>query len=102
MLRIAGISMSIRRFGGLQTTGVQRTQSAEKDRQRRRSTDLQKNSGLSGDRFEHENVLFSLDDSGALADRWSAGTVGGLFLRRFTLVFDYPHRRVGFAAPANE
>jgi hypothetical protein len=37
----------------VQTTGVQRTQAADKDRQLRKSADLQKNAGLSGDRFEH-------------------------------------------------
>jgi hypothetical protein len=37
----------------IQATGVQRAQSAEKDRQLRRAADLQKNAGLSGDRFEH-------------------------------------------------
>jgi len=37
----------------VQATGVQRSQSAEKDRQLRRAADLQKNAGLTGDRFEH-------------------------------------------------
>ena len=36
-----------------QASGVQRQQSADKDRQLRRATDVQKNAGLSGDRFEH-------------------------------------------------
>ena len=37
----------------VQASGVQRTQASEKDRQLRRAADLQKNSGLPGDRFEH-------------------------------------------------
>jgi hypothetical protein len=37
----------------LQATDVQRQQSEDKDRQLRRKTDLEKNAGLSGDRFEH-------------------------------------------------
>ena len=37
----------------IQATGVQRTQANEKDRQLRKSADLQKNAGLTGDRFEH-------------------------------------------------
>ena len=37
----------------IQATGVQRAQSAEKDRQLRRAADLEKNAGLAGDRFEH-------------------------------------------------
>jgi hypothetical protein len=37
----------------VQATNVQRTQANEKDRQLQRATDLRKNSGLTGDRFEH-------------------------------------------------
>lgn len=37
----------------VQTSGVQRTQASEKDRQLRRASDLQKNAGLASDRFEH-------------------------------------------------
>ena len=37
----------------VQASGVQRTQASEKDRQLRRVADLQKNAGLTGDRFEH-------------------------------------------------
>jgi hypothetical protein len=37
----------------IQATGVQRTQASEKDRQLRRAADIQKDSALSGDRFEH-------------------------------------------------
>jgi hypothetical protein len=37
----------------IQATGVQRTQASEKDRQMRRAQDLEKNAGLTGDRFEH-------------------------------------------------
>lgn len=37
----------------IQATGVQRTAATEKDRQLRRSADLQKNAGLTSDRFEH-------------------------------------------------
>jgi hypothetical protein len=36
-----------------QTGGVQRQQSADKDRQMRRAADVEKNAGLSSDRFEH-------------------------------------------------
>src|SRR4051794_27809499 len=38
----------------LQAPQVQRQQSAEKDRQVRRSQDLAKNSALPGDQFEHQ------------------------------------------------
>ena len=37
----------------VQATGVQRTQSADKDSQLRRAADVRKNSALTGDRFEH-------------------------------------------------
>ena len=37
----------------VQTGSVQRSQATDKDRQLRRTSDLQKNAGLSGDRFEH-------------------------------------------------
>ncbi|HEX3357821.1 MAG TPA: hypothetical protein VHS31_12690 [Tepidisphaeraceae bacterium] len=37
----------------LQATDVQRQQSDDKDRQLRHQTDLEKNAGLLGDRFEH-------------------------------------------------
>ena len=37
----------------LQSPGVQRAAASDKDRQLRKANDLQKNAGLSGDRFEH-------------------------------------------------
>ena len=37
----------------VQASDVQRTQAAQKDQQLQRSSDLKKNAGLSGDRFEH-------------------------------------------------
>ena len=37
----------------IQATGVQRTQANDKDRQLRRTADLQKNAGLTEDRCEH-------------------------------------------------
>jgi hypothetical protein len=37
----------------LQAPGVQRSQASDKDRQLRRAADLEKNAGLSEDRFEH-------------------------------------------------
>jgi hypothetical protein len=51
---------------------------------------------VGGVTIDAPQVVFSTDDQGALADPWTAGTVGGRFLERFDLIFDYPHDRVGF------
>jgi len=51
---------------------------------------------VGGVTFDEPQVVFVTDESGALADPWTAGTLGGGFLERFDLVFDYPHQRVGF------
>jgi hypothetical protein len=51
---------------------------------------------LGGVTFDEPQVVFCQDEAGALADPWTAGTIGGNFLDRFDLVFDYPNARVGF------
>jgi PDZ domain len=39
-------------------------------------------------------AAFSQSDSGATADKKVAGAIGANFLRRFTVIFDFPHQRV--------
>jgi PDZ domain-containing protein len=39
-------------------------------------------------------AAFSQSDSGATADKKIAGAIGANFLRRFTVIFDFPHQRV--------
>ena len=39
-------------------------------------------------------AAFSQSDSGATANKKIAGAIGANFLRRFTVIFDFPHQRV--------
>lgn len=39
-------------------------------------------------------ALFSQSESGVTADKKIAGAIGANFLRRFTVIFDFPHQRV--------
>lgn len=51
---------------------------------------------LGGHTFEEPTVVLMRDEGGALADPWTAGTIGSGFLDAFRVIFDYPHHRVGF------
>jgi hypothetical protein len=51
---------------------------------------------LGGHRFEKPQVIFATDMSGALADPYTLGTIGGKSLEPFVLVLDYPNQRIGF------
>ena len=52
---------------------------------------------LGGHTFEEPSVVLMRDQAGALADPWTAGTIGSVFLDAFRVIFDYPHHRIGFA-----
>jgi hypothetical protein len=51
---------------------------------------------VAGHRFAKPQVEFTVAKEGALAEPYTLGTFGGPFLAPFQLVFDYPHRRLGF------
>jgi hypothetical protein len=51
---------------------------------------------LGGHTFEEPSVVLMRDQGGALADPWTAGTIGSVFLDAFLVIFDYPHHRIGF------
>jgi hypothetical protein len=51
---------------------------------------------LGGHEFQGLPVQFATQRVGAFADAYTAGNIGGVVLGRFKLVFDYPHRRIGF------
>ena len=51
---------------------------------------------LSGHRFEKPEVVFGLEARGAFEDPYTAGNIGGQFLRPFRLVLDYPRKRIAF------
>ncbi len=42
------------------------------------------------------SASFALEDTGAFADDYTAGNIGGKLLEPFQMVFDYPGGRVGF------
>ncbi|MBL8843171.1 MAG: aspartyl protease family protein [Planctomycetes bacterium] len=52
---------------------------------------------LGGVVVDQPTAIFVEDPRGALADPWSAGTIGGDLLEKHDLVLDYPHGRIGFA-----
>ena len=53
---------------------------------------------LGGAVVDDPTVIFVEEPRGALADPYSAGTIGGTLLSQSQLIFDYPHQRVGFVA----
>ncbi len=55
---------------------------------------------IGGRRFEPLEAQFSLAESGAFTDPYTAGNVGGDVLSRFRIVFDYPRKRIAFAPSA--
>ena len=55
---------------------------------------------IGGRTFDRPNVILCEDDSGALADPWTTGTMGGGILESFDVIFDYPHERIGFVEHA--
>ncbi|MSR47589.1 MAG: hypothetical protein EXS13_11100 [Planctomycetes bacterium] len=52
---------------------------------------------LGGVVHDEPTVIFVMDPRGALADPYTAGTIGGELLEQQLLILDYPHQRVGFA-----
>lgn len=56
---------------------------------------------IAGYRFEKPQVAFSLATSGAFADEYTAGNIGGGFLHPFRVVFDYSLSRIAFVQKAN-
>jgi hypothetical protein len=52
---------------------------------------------IGGYRFDQPTVVFSLAETGAFADPYTAGNVGQTFLAPFTVAFDYGRKRVAFA-----
>jgi predicted aspartyl protease len=55
---------------------------------------------LGGHTFEAVEASFALEDRGAFADAYTAGTIGGKLLAPFRLTFDYPRTRFGFVPRA--
>lgn len=51
---------------------------------------------LGGRELGPVEVGFALEDTGAFADDYTAGNIGGRLLEPFRMVFDYPGGRVGF------
>ena len=51
---------------------------------------------IEGRRFDSPNVLFCMDETGALADAESLGNLGQAFLRPFDVIFDYQSARIAF------
>ncbi|MEP7271459.1 MAG: aspartyl protease family protein [Acidobacteriota bacterium] len=49
---------------------------------------------IAGHRFANPQVNFSLAKSGAFANPYSAGNIGGAFLSKFKIVFNYGERRI--------
>jgi aspartyl protease len=55
---------------------------------------------IGGRTFDRPSVILCEDESGALADPWSTGTMGGGILESFDVIFDYPHEHIGFVEHA--
>jgi hypothetical protein len=51
---------------------------------------------LGGHKFDKPTVSFSLDDDGPLADPYTVGNIGQVFLRPFRILFDYANERIAF------
>ena len=51
---------------------------------------------LGGHAFGPMQVVLGTSEEGALTDPHVVGTMGGRMIEPFLLVFDYPHKRVGF------
>ncbi|KAA0228709.1 hypothetical protein FCG40_07045 [Fimbriimonadia bacterium ATM] len=56
---------------------------------------------IAGHRFEKPQVVFSQAKSGAFADEYTVGNIGGEFLHPFRVVFDYTLSRIAFVKKAN-
>jgi hypothetical protein len=54
---------------------------------------------IAGHRFVDPEVSFSLAKTGVLANPFSAGNIGGAFLRQFRIVFNYGERKIAFIEP---
>ena len=50
---------------------------------------------LGGQRMEAVPAIFAVESSGAFADAYLTGTLGGQLMAPYVLVFDYQHRRLG-------
>ncbi|MEW6745362.1 MAG: aspartyl protease family protein [Planctomycetota bacterium] len=55
---------------------------------------------LARHRFEKPTVTFARAGDGAFTDRLTLGTIGGRFLAPFTMVLNYPARKVAFVEKA--
>lgn len=51
---------------------------------------------IGGKRFEKPTVTFAKGDVGPLADKYTVGNVGQVFLRPFRIVLDYAGARIAF------
>lgn len=51
---------------------------------------------FAGQEFKDQTVGFATDSRGAFADEDTLGVIGGVFIRPFTMVLDYPHKRIAF------
>ena len=51
---------------------------------------------VGGKRFEKPTVTFATGDVGPLADKYTVGNVGQVFLRPFRIVLDYAGARIAF------
>lgn len=51
---------------------------------------------IAGHRFVDPEVSFSMAKAGVLANPFSAGNIGGGFLRQFRIVFNYGERKIAF------
>jgi hypothetical protein len=53
---------------------------------------------LGGHAFQAVQASFAMEDTGAFADDYVSGNIGGELLKPFRLVFDYPGERIGFVS----
>lgn len=54
---------------------------------------------FAGRDFLDQEVGFATGHSGAFSETATTGTIGGLWIRSFTMVVDYMHRRIAFVEP---
>jgi hypothetical protein len=53
---------------------------------------------LGGRRTGRVMAEFAMEDKGVFGDAYTAGNIGGVLLRPFVLVMDYPRGRIAFVA----
>lgn len=49
-----------------------------------------------GHEFKDQQVGFATEDHGAFANEGTTGVIGGVWIRPFTMVLDYSHKRIAF------